>query len=99
MPGSTVTVARSVARFTFASTTPSVLLRNRSMRLTHDAQVMPSIGSTISIGGRCGPAVVGLGGLPYSPAVCHIHTPGQYPRKVGRRSVRAGGPTTRTFGS
>src|SRR6478672_7163850 len=48
--GSTVTVARSVARFTLASRTPSVLLRNRSIRLTHDAQVIPSIGRTMSIG-------------------------------------------------
>src|SRR4249919_4153423 len=49
MVGSTCTVARSVARLTLASTTPSVRFRKRSMRLTHEAQVMPSIGSTISI--------------------------------------------------
>ena len=49
-PDRRVTVARSVARLTLASRTPSVLRRNRSIRLTHDAQVMPSIGRTISMG-------------------------------------------------
>ena len=53
-PGSTRTVARSVARLTLASSTPGVFLRNRSMRLTHEAQVIPSIGRTISIGRRRG---------------------------------------------
>src|SRR6478735_11066179 len=37
-------VAISVARFTVADATPGVWRRNRSIRLTHDAQVMPSIG-------------------------------------------------------
>ena len=68
--GSTVTVARSVARFTLASRTPSVLLRNRSIRLTHDAQVMPSIGSTISIGF----ALSGIGAVA-------VILPGSIPRR------------------
>jgi hypothetical protein len=55
--GSSVTVARSVARFTEASSTPGVFLRNRSMRATHDAQVMPSMGSSSSIGRRRGSPV------------------------------------------
>ncbi len=45
-----MTVARSVARLTAARSTPGVFVRNRSMRLTHEAQVMPSMGRTISIG-------------------------------------------------
>ncbi len=39
-------VAFSVARLTLASDTPSTLFTKRSMRLTHEAQVMPSIGRT-----------------------------------------------------
>ncbi len=71
--GSTVTVARSVARFTLASRTPSVLFRNRSIRLTHDAQVIPSIGRTMSIG----LGLVGVG------AVAFI-LPGSIPRHSRR---------------
>ena len=48
--GSKLTVARSVARLTRPSATPGVLRRNRSMRLTQDAQVMPSTGRTSSVG-------------------------------------------------
>src|SRR5688572_5745359 len=36
------TVARFVARLTFASSTPSSLRRYRSIRFTQDAQAMPS---------------------------------------------------------
>src|SRR5664279_4168260 len=43
-------MAVSVARFTVAVSTPGVLLRNRSMRLTQLAQVIPSIGSWTSTG-------------------------------------------------
>src|SRR5436190_18562367 len=42
-------VAVSVARLTDAVSTPGVLRRNRSIRLTHDAQVMPSMGRVISV--------------------------------------------------
>src|SRR5215212_5229083 len=45
MAGTYWIVATSVARLTAASATPGVFLRNRSIRFTHDAQVMPSIGS------------------------------------------------------
>ncbi len=41
-------VATSVARLTVASWTPGVLRRNRSIRFTHEAQVMPSIGRATS---------------------------------------------------
>src|SRR5213592_624498 len=41
-------VATSVARFTTASSTPGVRFRNRSIRFTHDAQVMPSTGRASS---------------------------------------------------
>jgi len=61
-PGSTRTVAFSVARLTEACSTPGVLLRNRSMRLTHEAQVMPSIGRTISMGRGASEDAVILGG-------------------------------------
>ena len=49
-PGRPSRSRRSVARLTVASRTPAVLRRKRSIRLTHEAQVMPSIGRTISIG-------------------------------------------------
>src|SRR3990172_8598948 len=67
MAGSSRIVARSVARLTLASSTPGVFFRKRSIRLTHDAQVMPSIGRTISIGSRrgsSGGAVVAVMGVP-----------------------------------
>ena len=45
LAGSYSTAARSVAKFTVA-VTPSTSLSPRSTRLAHDAQVMPSIGSS-----------------------------------------------------
>ena len=48
-----MTVARSVARLTAARSTPGVFVRNRSMRFTHEAQVIPSMGRTISIAWFC----------------------------------------------
>src|SRR6188508_3291749 len=42
-------VAISVARLTVADSTPSVWRRKRSMRLTHEAQVIPSMGSWTSV--------------------------------------------------
>ncbi len=44
-------MARSVARLTVASATPSVWRRKRSMRLTHEAQVMPSTPTERMMGG------------------------------------------------
>ncbi len=44
-------VATSVARFTSAVSTPSVARRNRSIRLTHEAHVIPSIGRRTMVGG------------------------------------------------
>ncbi len=38
-------VADSEARLTFASSTPSTLVRKRVIRLTHEAQVIPSTGN------------------------------------------------------
>ena len=57
-------MATSVARLTFASTTPSVLRRNRSILLLHEAQVIPTTGNETSTGGAadggaCGVGVVG----------------------------------------
>src|SRR5829696_2513128 len=46
--GSYRIVAFSVERLTFASTTPSARRRKRSTRFTHEAHVMPSIGSVNS---------------------------------------------------
>src|SRR4029078_5199015 len=43
-------VAISVARLTVADSTPGVFRRKRSMRLTQDAQVIPSIGRESSAG-------------------------------------------------
>ncbi|MCY1550002.1 hypothetical protein D9M68_862140 [compost metagenome] len=40
-------VARSVARLTTASVTPGIAFRARSMRPTQDAQVIPSIDSSV----------------------------------------------------
>src|SRR5918998_6063618 len=48
--GSYWTVARSVARFTFASATPSARDRYRSMRFTQLAQVIPTTGRVNSVG-------------------------------------------------
>ena len=49
--GSKRTVAVSVARLTSAPSTPSTFCRNRVIRLTHEAQVIPSTGNEmISIG-------------------------------------------------
>src|SRR4051794_10256820 len=42
-------VAISVARLTVADSTPGVLRRNRSIRLTHDAHDIPSTGRDISV--------------------------------------------------
>ena len=61
-------MAISVARLTVASSTPGVLPRKRSIRFTHEAQVMPSIGSWISVAARAGPVV--------------RHTPREYSRRV-----------------
>src|SRR5918992_3747852 len=58
--GSKRTVARSVARLTFASATPSARARNRSMRFTQLAQVIPITG-TVSSAGAVGEAVVLIG--------------------------------------
>ncbi|MNX87599.1 hypothetical protein D3C86_1195310 [compost metagenome] len=41
-------VARSVARLTTASVTPGTAFRARSMRPTQEAQVMPSIDSSVA---------------------------------------------------
>jgi hypothetical protein len=46
------TVARSVARLTLTSLTPETALRAFSTRVTHDAQVMPSMGSWCSVSAR-----------------------------------------------
>src|SRR5688572_8367772 len=46
--GSKRTVARSVARLTLASATPSARFRKRSMRFTQLAQVMPTTGRVSS---------------------------------------------------
>src|SRR5262245_5152240 len=54
--GRYVIVAVSVARLTFAVSTPGVRIRKRSMRFTHDAQVMPSICSSSCAG--CVDAVI-----------------------------------------
>src|SRR5437763_8630883 len=45
--GSSATVARSVARFTWALTTPGTFASARSTRRTHEAQVMPVMGRTV----------------------------------------------------
>src|SRR5574338_128219 len=47
-------VARSVARLTFTCETPSTLRTNRSMRFTHEAQVMPSTSSWMISSGCVG---------------------------------------------
>ena len=57
---STCTVARSVARLTVASRTPSVRRRYRSMRLTQEAQVMPWTSRTISMGAAPAGRATGL---------------------------------------
>src|SRR5690606_1424400 len=44
--GRQTTPARSVARLTFAATTPSTFVRARSTRATHAAQVMPATDSS-----------------------------------------------------
>ncbi len=51
-------MAISVARFTLAVWTPSVRLRKRSMRLTHEAHVMPSMGNSISVGAASARSIV-----------------------------------------
>src|SRR5579884_409370 len=45
--GSYVTVPRSVARFTCASSTPGTFFKPFSIRIAHDAQVMPSSASVV----------------------------------------------------
>jgi len=59
-------VAISVARLTVASWTPSVLRRNRSIRFTQEAHVMPSMGSWISeaAAARVWSVVILLGSIP-----------------------------------
>src|SRR6478609_11183504 len=49
---SVCTLAASVARLTLASVTPGMPANDRSTRATHDAQVMPSIGSDHSLRSR-----------------------------------------------
>src|SRR3954452_16175307 len=51
-------LAVSVARLTDADSTPSVRNRKRSMRLTHEAHVIPAIGRRTSTGGA-GASVAG----------------------------------------
>ena len=48
-PGSNVTVAFSVARFTAALSTPPTLPMARSVLATQLAQVMPVIGSSMMV--------------------------------------------------
>src|SRR6188472_340296 len=71
--GSTWTIACSVARFTLASRTPWVRLRKRSIRLTHEAQVIPWTSRMMSIGAgsgvMAGADTLGPGG---DPARCRI---------------------------
>ena len=69
----------SVARLTVAASTPGVLRRKRSIRLTHDAQVMPSIGRRTSVVGR-------------SPVRCR-HTPREY-TIAARRAAGQGDTAT-----
>ena len=52
-------VATSVARLTLASTTPSVFRRKRSIRLLHEAQVIPATGKLTSSGSR-GAGAIGV---------------------------------------
>ena len=77
-PGGSGSVAISVARLTVASSTPGVLRRKRSIRFTHEAQVMPSIGQLDLGRGRVAVGVV-------------RHTPREYSRRVAapRLAVRA----------
>src|SRR5919106_4166287 len=74
--GSKRTVARSVARLTFATVTPSARDRNRSMRLTQLAQVIPTTGMLSS-------AVAGMG---VGVVIGAEDTTGEYlgPRATGR---------------
>ena len=53
-------MATSVARLTVASSTPGVLPRKRSIRLTQEAHVIPTTGSWISVGAAGSRAAVGV---------------------------------------
>ena len=46
------TVARSVARLTLTSLTPATAFKAFSTRVTHEAQVMPSMGNWCSVSAR-----------------------------------------------
>ena len=62
------TLARSVARLTAASATPSARARKRSILVTHDAQVMPMTGIDSSVRGGALGVVIGPSG--YYRGVC-----------------------------
>src|SRR5918998_2706791 len=79
--GSYWTVARSVARFTFASATPSARDRYRSMRFTQLAQVIPTTGRVNSVGEAELVLTVPTG---YYRGVCWLR-PG-HPRRHHRRT-------------
>ena len=51
-----VIVARSVARFTFATLTPGTAFSAFSTRLTHEAQVIPSIDNSVAASATSYPA-------------------------------------------
>ena len=92
--GSRRTVARSVARLTFASATPSVWRRKRSMRLTQEAQVMPSTPTERTMGRG---ALTALGGWPVwlTSSVEHSNG-GQHrpPRATPLASAASGPPAS-----
>ena len=76
----------SVARLTDAVSTPSLLRRNRSIRLTHEAQVMPAIGRSISTAGDAGDSI-----LPGSISQCRS---GFGPRSPGTADLSWRRPPT-----
>src|SRR5579859_126050 len=67
--GSKTTRALAAARFTIASLTPSTRRRDFSIRRTHDAHVIPSMGrSTVAVAARVS-AVIAFSGLRGAAAV------------------------------
>src|SRR5487761_2568247 len=88
-------VATSVARFTLASTTPSVFRRKRSIRLLQEAQVIPTTGKLTSSGEVSVATAGSTGGLAGRAGTLVVILPGSIPpgrwrSHPGRRSLRRG---------
>src|SRR5215210_4274580 len=94
--GSKRTVADSEARFTFASSTPSTFVRNRVIRFTHDAQVIPSTGKDTISKGSLGVVIGAMilpGGIRVEPRRSTYDRP--FASKSEARRTRDSGEKTR----